>query len=106
MTDDPDEVAMKEPARPAPRLAGFVNEDSATTYFIFVERKVLCTVQKFSKALMLWFIAHYVFNLEYPRVCKEVGLFFQEFVFCLPKKAKKSATYLTVTSDIQKYTNF
>ena len=50
---------------------------------------------------------HYIFNLEYCANIKPVALFFQEFVFGLPAtsymKHQKSATYLTVTTDIQKF---
>ena len=57
---------------------------------------------------MLWFIGHYVFNLEYCPHVKEIALFFQEFLFKLPAtstmKRQKSATYLTVTTDIQNCT--
>ena len=57
----------------------------------------------FTKALMLWFGSHYVFNLEYCKTVKNIALFFQESVFCLPDKSTKGATYLTVTSDITKF---
>ena len=61
----------------------------------------------FSKTLMLWFFSHYVLNLEYARQVKEIALFFQEFVCNLPATAAdkklKNATYLSVTTDIQKY---
>ena len=40
-------------------------------------------------------------NLEY---CKGIkNLFLQEFVFGLPERSNKGATYLTVTSDISKF---
>ena len=53
------------------------------------------------------FFSHYVLNLEYARQVKEIALFFQEFVCNLPATAAdkklKNATYLSVTTDIQKY---
>ena len=65
----------------------------------------MCITYDFSQALILWFIAHYVLNLEYDSKVKEVALFMQEFVFKLPAtsglKRQKTATYLTVTTDIQ-----
>ncbi len=63
---------------------------------------MLFSVTSFTRALM---ICHYVFNLEYAKQVKEVSLFFQEFVFDLPEspKTSKSATYLTITSDVQKF---
>ena len=55
----------------------------------------------------MFFFLHYVFNLEYAKQVKEVALFFQEFVSRLPATANdrrhKNATYLAVTTDIQKY---
>lgn len=54
---------------------------------------------------MLWFVTHYVLNLEYCPKTKEVALFMQEFVFKLPAtyglKHQKTATYLAVSMDIQ-----
>ena len=70
-----------------------------------MSRERFCASHVFSQALMLWFIAHYVFNLEYDAKVKEVALFIQEFIFKLPAtsglKRQKTATYLTVTTDIQ-----
>lgn len=51
------------------------------------------------KSLALWFSL----NLEYERAINEFALFCQEFVFGLPASNKKSATYPTVTSDLQTY---
>ncbi len=74
---------------------------------MFVEDCVLTQLQSFSKALLLWFASHYILNLEYAKSVKEVALFFQEFVCNLPAtgadKKLKNATYLSVTTDIQKY---
>lgn len=59
--------------------------------------------------LKLWccFFSHYVLNLEYAKQIKEVAIFFQEFVCKLPATAmdnrQKNATYLSVTTNIQKY---
>lgn len=90
----------------APRFASFEGEDSCQ-YFIFVEKVILTQANSFSKALLLWFVSHYVLNLEYGSNIKEVALFFQEFVCNLPatggEKRQKNATYLSVTTDIQKY---
>ena len=103
MAEDPEEVCTRDPPRTAPRIACFTAEEGST-YFIFVESKVLCTTNFFSKALVLWFIAHYVFNLMYCKQVREIALFFQESVFGLPEKSKaRGAAYLTVTSDIHKY---
>ena len=34
-------------------------------YFIFIEKAVVCKVNTFAKAIIFWFVSHYVFNLEY-----------------------------------------
>ena len=73
---------------------------------ILVDKIVLTQCNGFAKALMLCFFSHYVLNLEYGKQIKEVALFFQEFVCNLPAtsdKKLKNATYLSVTTDIQKY---
>ena len=102
MTDDPKEVALRDPKRSAPRVACFPEE---CQFFMLIETEVLCVVSSFPHALILWFISHYAFNLEYSTKAKEVALFFLEFIFKLPAtsgmKRQKTATYLTVTTDIQ-----
>ena len=106
VTDNPSEVAVRAPPRNSPRFAGFMNVGGESSYFIFVEQKVLYQISSFSKALLVWFCVHYIFNLEYCKLAKDVALFFQEYVFGMPDRSKKSATYLTVCSDIQSYTSW
>ena len=105
MTDDPESVATRPPVRAAPRIGCFNTDEPQ--YFLYVENNILFSVSTLSRALMFWFILHYIFNLEYCPHIKSVGLFFQEFVFKLPAtsflKHQKSATYLTITTDLQKY---
>lgn len=73
-------------------------------YFCVIEKKPLFKVPTFSEALSIWFATHYVFNLMYSKQTKDVALFFQECVFGLPEPSKgRSATYLTVSSDINKF---
>ena len=102
MTETPESAAQKLPQRTAPRVACFRN--GTPTYFIFVEQKTLFSVSPFTKALMLWFATHYMFNLEYSKQAKELALFFQEFIFGLPDNSKKTSTYLTVSGDILQFT--
>ena len=105
MSDDPEDVARRLPLRTAPRIACFNGDDPQ--YFLFIEDKTVLTMSSLSRAICFWFILHYVFNLEYCTQIKTVALFFQEFIFSLPAtsymKHQKSATYLTVTTDIQKF---
>lgn len=106
MADDVGDVASRDPPRSAPRFAAFQGTDGGiVNYFIFIEKSVLCKVNSFAKALMLWFASHYIFNLEYEKKVKDVAVFLQEFVFGLPDTsgAKKSASYLTITSDLQAF---
>ena len=104
MTDDVDEIMSRNPPRTAPRVAVFQGADGGQTdYFIFIEKAVLCEVNTFTKAIMFWFVSHYVFNLEYEKWLKDVAMFFQVFVFGLPAGTKKSALYLTVTSDLHAF---
>lgn len=76
MTDDLDEVVSRDPMRTAPRIAAFAGEERSQ-YFLIIEREVLCELTTFSQAIMVWFVSHYVFNLEYCPKTKEVALFFQ-----------------------------
>ena len=106
MTDDTNEVAIRHPLRSAPRIAGFSGDDLCQ-YFLYVESVTVTQVSSFSNAIMDWFCLFYVLNLEYSVKVKEVCLFFQEFVFQMPAttayKRQKTGTYLTTTTDIQKY---
>ena len=102
MSDDPQDVCESSSVS-SPRIAGFIGDES-TMYFLFIEQSIVFhTTTSFTRALMLWFVSHYVFNLEYCKGIKNVALFFKEFVFGLPEKSNKGATYLTVTSDITKF---
>ncbi len=103
--DDPDTIARRHPQKSAPRFCCFEGQD-ADQFFVFVDNQVLTQANSFSTALLTWFGSHYLLNLEYSQKIKEVALFFQEFVCALPatnSESKKNATYLSVTSDIQKY---
>ena len=104
MNDDIDQIGCRSPLRPSPRFASYCTEGGLTDYVIYVNLKPLCKVAVFARALMLWFVAHYVFHLEYTKEIKEVAYFFQEFVFGSLTKAKKTATYLSVTTGIQVFT--
>ena len=105
MTEDPD-VVSNNSKYSAPRFAGFIGDEEAQ-YFLFVESKIITQTSSFNTALLLWFCLFYTLNLEYPKPVTEVCIFFQEFVFGLPSSTAyrrfKSVTYLSVTTDIQKY---
>ena len=103
MTDEPENIAAK---RSTPHFAGFPTWGGVDTLFLFVEGQILCEVPSFSRALLLWFITHYVLNLEYVKDVRDVCLFMQEFIFALPivgSKRVKSGSYLSITTDIQNF---
>lgn len=103
--EDPDVVASRPPVRNSPRLAEFVVEnDGKETFFIFIEKLTICEVNSFTRALFLWFCTYYVFHLNYCEVHSDFCIFMQEFVFGLPCPGKRTATYLTVATDIQQMT--
>ena len=86
-------------------LAVFNGEEPQ--YFLYVENRPMFFISNISRAIVLWFILHYIFNLEYCSHVKSVAMFIQEFVFSLPVtsflKHQKSATYLTVTTNLQNF---
>ena len=89
----------------APVIGGFKDVDGTCSYYLFVERKVLCVfggVFTFCKALALWFSLHYIFYLQYDKAIHDVALFLQEFVFGLP--ASKIKKTFTVSGDVQSFT--
>ena len=100
-------MASNPPVRNSPRIGEFTyaSADETSKYFLFVERKVLCEASSFPKALFLWFSIHYVFHLSYCACLNEVCMFIQEFVFGLPCSAKRSSSYLSIVTDIQRNTN-
>ena len=106
MTDNPLEIAKRDPQRTAPRFASFEGENNSQ-FFVFVDKLVLTQTNSFARALILSFFSHYILNLQYAVQVKEVALFFQEFVCSLPAtdldKRQKNATYLSITTNIQKY---
>lgn len=103
IADDPADMAKKGKTS-APFVVCFQDVDGVGTYYICVEKKVLFgDVRSICKSLAFWFSLHYIFNLEYNKAISDFALFYQEFVFGLPASIKKSATYLTVTSDVQSF---
>ena len=72
MADDPSEVAT---TRSTPWFGAFVDPIAEDKFFLFVEGRVLTTVNSFSKTLVMWFALYYIFNLEYPKQIKEVCFF-------------------------------
>ena len=66
-----------------------------------MEQITLCETATFTKTLFLWFCIHYVFHLSYSTPLNDLCIFVQEFVFGLPSSGKRSASHLTIATDIQ-----
>lgn len=81
MIDDVEQIGLALPLRPNPRFVSFSTDGGVTEYIVFINLKPLCKIAVFTRALMPWFVVHYVFHLEYSKEIKEVAYFFQEFVF-------------------------
>ena len=101
MSDAPDRCATEEPVRNSPRIGRFQSV-SAVEYYVFIEQRVLMKVTSLTTALLMWFISHYVFNLEYHKYYQNPAMFIQEFIFNLPESKKKSQCYLTAASELQR----
>lgn len=103
MSEDPATIAINQQLT-APRVASFCIPDS-TDYFLFLEATVVTKISMdFSKALIIWFVSHYIFNLEYETNIRECALFFEEFLFGLDSSSheKKTSNYLSMTTNIVK----
>lgn len=98
-----DDICKEPPARSSPRIAALVGESTSVQYFVVVEQSVLCELPSFKMALYIMFCAYYVFNLAYPRQSKNTLQFLQDFVLGSPDTLKRTATYLAVSSDINRF---
>lgn len=101
MTTTPESAAGAHSAN-SPRIGKF--REDRPQYFIFVEKIPLCYVSTLCKSVYLWFAVHYIFHLQYHQHINECALFFQECIFGLPMHCKKTTTYLSTATDIQKHT--
>ena len=82
-----------------PRIAVIISEGTEE-YFILCEQKVLCKVESLKVAIFITLAAYFCFNLEYPRDSKNVILFLQDYVLELPDDMKRTASYLSISTDI------
>ena len=67
-------------------------------YFILVEQDVLVDTNTISRAILLWFAVHYVFNMEYAN--DSVGHFIQDMIFCLGGGSRKSS-YKSISGNMK-----
>ena len=77
-----------------------MSDNTEPFYHLFIEKIVVCKIHSFSKAVLVWLASHYAFHLEYSKYCRDVATFLAEFILDIPSDGKKSATYLSVCSDI------
>lgn len=93
-------ACQHHPVRNQPWIAAFLG-DGVPEYVIVLERKNYAKVSSLETAIYLTFSLYYCLNLEYPMEAKWMFSFFQDFILEEPDKGHKSASYLTVTSDIK-----
>ena len=94
-------VCQTRPPRNQPWTAALL-DDSTTKYMVVCEQKEFTIVSSLKTALYVVFSLYYCLNLEYPEKAKWLYFFFQDFILEQPDRSAKSATYLSVTSDIKR----
>ena len=103
-------VASNPPARNGPRIIAVTNpactDCEESNVFLMIEQMSICEVS-FTMGLLLWFVAHYIFNLDFCPQNALVCRFMQEVVFQIPqekdKKSDKTSSYLAATTGIIKF---
>lgn len=69
---------------------------------IVVEKVILCSVTSFSKALVCLFAVYYVFDMAYPKECKNSLLFLEKDLLKLTNTDKMSTSALAAVSSMDK----
>ena len=69
---------------------------------IVVEKVILCSVNTFNKALVCLFATYYVFDMAYPRECKNSVLFLEKALLKLTNAEKMSSSALAAVSTMDK----
>ena len=82
-------------------IAAILHNDTTTEYFIVIKRKLICKAIYLKANFFIDFCCYYCFNLEYPKEAKGVYYFFQDFVLEQLDRSKRTATYLSLTSNIK-----
>jgi hypothetical protein len=103
ISTSPEEAAKELPKRASPRIAVFVSDDTDTIFHIFIAEKPFCHLKSFTKGLLVWLATYYVFHLEYNKFSKDPAMFLTEFVMGIPIQGRRSATYLSVSTDISRH---
>ena len=81
-----------------------VTSDILPQYFVAIEQRVLIECKSLERAIFIMLAVHYVFNMEYHPVVKDVLYFLQQKLLELADNARKnSSMYLSVSSGIDLY---
>ena len=87
-----------------PRIVVILS-DTNQQIFIVCEQQILCEVVSIEMALFITFGTYYTFNLQYPKEINGMLTFIQDNILEAPDSTKRSATYLSTTTDIRYYVN-
>lgn len=89
-----------------PHIVKFVDSsnDIPPQYFIAIEQQLLLECKSLESAIFILVASHYVFNIEYHSMVKDVFCFLEEKVFGFADTSvKKSSIYLSESSSIDLY---
>ena len=95
-------VCQTTPVCNQPWIAALIGDSAATKYLVICEQKEIAIVSSLESALYMAFSLYYCFNLQYPEKAKWMYFFLQDYILEQPDRSVKSATYLSVTSDIKR----
>ena len=71
-------------------------------YLLIVEKLVFCSVNDFHKALLSLFACYYIFDMAYPRECKNTLLYLEKALLKLSNCEKLSSGALAAISAMDK----
>ena len=86
----------------APRIGEYCGVGEDNKFFVFVENVSLCQCSTLPDAIFLMFAAYYSFYLHYSSQTKSFMWFLQDYIFCYPDSADRTASYLAVTTDVKR----
>lgn len=71
-------------------------------FLIVVEKEVLCKASTFPKALVCLFACYYVFDMAYPKECKNSLLFLEKALLHLSSSDKMTSSAIAAVSTMDK----
>lgn len=69
---------------------------------LIVEKQVFCSIGDFHKAILSLFACYYVFDMAYPRECKNTLLYLESALLKLSSSEKLSSGALAAISAMDK----